>query len=186
MRLESLATLLFVQQLCHASIRESIRFIGPFRGDSTGDWQKPLTKAFPCRDVFVRSLLAAWASSLTLQWRHNGRHGVSNHQPHEYLLNRLFRRRSRKYQSSVSLTFVREIYRWPVSYPHTGPVTQKLSPFDDVIMMCKVRPFELSDNHHVAMIFHYVPYRVRQVFNQCLCKWLGHLPMHQAVIPFRR
>ena len=32
----------------------------------------------------------------TLQWRHNGRDGVSNHQPHPCLLNRLFRRRSKK------------------------------------------------------------------------------------------
>ena len=31
-----------------------------------------------------------------LQWRHNGRHGVSNHQPHDCLLNRLFRHRSKK------------------------------------------------------------------------------------------
>ena len=32
----------------------------------------------------------------TLQWRHNGRGSVSNHQPHDCLLNRLFRRRSKK------------------------------------------------------------------------------------------
>ena len=32
----------------------------------------------------------------TLQWRHNGRHSVSNHQPHDCLLKRLFRRRSKK------------------------------------------------------------------------------------------
>ena len=31
-----------------------------------------------------------------LQWRHNGRDGVSNHQPHDYLLNRSIRRRSKK------------------------------------------------------------------------------------------
>ena len=31
-----------------------------------------------------------------LQWRHNGRDGVSNHQSHDCLLNRLFRRRSKK------------------------------------------------------------------------------------------
>ena len=31
-----------------------------------------------------------------LQWRHNGCHGVSNHQPHHCLLIRLFRRRSKK------------------------------------------------------------------------------------------
>ena len=33
---------------------------------------------------------------LSLRWRHNGRDGVSNHQPHDCLLNRLFRRRSKK------------------------------------------------------------------------------------------
>ena len=31
-----------------------------------------------------------------LQWRHNGRDGVPNHQAHDCLLNRLFRRRSKK------------------------------------------------------------------------------------------
>ena len=32
----------------------------------------------------------------SLQWRHNGRDSVSNHQPHDCLLNRLFRHRSKK------------------------------------------------------------------------------------------
>ena len=32
----------------------------------------------------------------TLQWRHNGHDGVSNHQPHHCLLDRLFRRKSKK------------------------------------------------------------------------------------------
>ena len=32
----------------------------------------------------------------TLQWRHNGCNSVSNHQPQDCLLNRLFRRRSKK------------------------------------------------------------------------------------------
>ena len=32
----------------------------------------------------------------SLQWRHKGHDGVSNHQPHHYLLNRLFRCRSKK------------------------------------------------------------------------------------------
>ena len=34
----------------------------------------------------------AWS----LQWRHNGRDDISNHQPYDCLLNRLFRRRSKK------------------------------------------------------------------------------------------
>ena len=33
---------------------------------------------------------------MALQWRHNDHDGVSNHQPRDCLLNRLFRRRSKK------------------------------------------------------------------------------------------
>ena len=36
------------------------------------------------------------ATAVSLQWRHNRRDGVSNHQPNDCLLNRLFGRRSRK------------------------------------------------------------------------------------------
>ena len=41
----------------------------------------------------------------------------------------------RKHQSSASLAFVWGIHRWPVNSPHKGPVTQKMFPFDDVIMI---------------------------------------------------
>ena len=40
----------------------------------------------------------------------------------------------RKHQSSVSLAFARGIHRGPVNSPHKWPVTQKMFPFDDVIM----------------------------------------------------
>ena len=40
-----------------------------------------------------------------------------------------------KHQSSASLGFVRGIRRWPVNSPHKWPVTRKMSPFDDVIMI---------------------------------------------------
>ena len=33
---------------------------------------------------------------ISLQWCHNGQNTVPNHQPHDYLYNRLFRRRSKK------------------------------------------------------------------------------------------
>ena len=45
----------------------------------------------------------------------------------------------RKHQSSASLVFVRGIHRWPVNSPHKGPVTRKMSPFDDVIMFIVIR-----------------------------------------------
>ena len=41
----------------------------------------------------------------------------------------------RKHQSSASLAFVWGIHRWPVNSPHKWPVTRKMLPFDDVIMV---------------------------------------------------
>ena len=61
----------------------------------------------------------------SLQWRYDERGGVSNHQRLDCLLDRLFRRRSKKHQGSASLVFVRGIQRWPVNSPHKGPVTRK-------------------------------------------------------------
>ena len=71
---------------------------------------------------------------------HNGRDGVSNRQPHHCLLNRLFRRRSKKYQCSTPLAFVWGIHRSPVNSPHIWPVTRKMCPFDDVIMWLQMMP----------------------------------------------
>ena len=45
----------------------------------------------------------------------------------------------RRQQSPASLVFVRGIHRWPVNFPHKGPVTRKMFPFDDVIMIFAVR-----------------------------------------------
>ena len=72
--------------------------------------------------------------SLPLQWRHNERDGVSNHQPHDYLLNCLFGCRSRNTSTLPSLAFVWVIHQWLVKSPHKWPVTRKMFPFDDVIM----------------------------------------------------
>ena len=58
----------------------------PFMTDGCPSKRSVLWKAFPCHDVNIISLL----------WRHNGHDGVSNHQPHACLLNRLFRRKSKK------------------------------------------------------------------------------------------
>ena len=49
-----------------------------------------------------------------------------------------------KHQSSASLPFVRGIHRWPVNFPHIGPVTRKMFPFDDVIKYL-VHPSWLAD-----------------------------------------
>ena len=70
----------------------------------------------------------------SLQWRHNELDGVWNHKPHDCLLNRLFGCRLRKPQSSASMAFARGIHRSPVNSPHKWPLTQKMFPFNDVIM----------------------------------------------------
>ena len=41
-----------------------------------------------------------------------------------------------KHQSSASLAFVWGIHRGPVNSTHKWPVTRKMFPFDDVIMVC--------------------------------------------------
>ena len=74
------------------------------------------------------------ASQETLQWRHNEQHGVSNHQPHDCLLSRLFRRRSKKTSQLRATGLCAGIHRWPVNSSHKGPITRKMFPFDDVIM----------------------------------------------------
>ena len=49
----------------------------------------------------------------------------------------------RKHQSSASLAFVRGIHRGPVNSPHKWPITRKMFPFDDGIMMTRWLDFEL-------------------------------------------
>ena len=60
---------------------------------------------------------------LSLQWRHNERNGVSNDRRLVCLLNRMFRRISKK----ISKAFVLGIHRWP----HKGPVAREIFSFDD-------------------------------------------------------
>ena len=44
----------------------------------------------------------------------------------------------RQHQRSASLAFVQGIHRWPVNSPHKWPVTLKMFPFDDVIMIFRI------------------------------------------------
>ena len=51
---------------------------------------------YPKNMVTHESIMTWKRSPHSLRWSPNGRDGVSNHQPHDCLLNRLFRRRSKK------------------------------------------------------------------------------------------
>ena len=74
-----------------------------------------------------------------LQWHHNDHDGVSNHQPRGCLLNRLFRCRSKKTSKLHVTGLCVGNSPGPVNSPHKGPVTRKMFPFDDVIMVSILR-----------------------------------------------
>ena len=77
--------------------------------------------------------------SMKLQWRHNEHSSVSNHQPCECLLNRLFGHRSKK-TSKLRVTGLCAGNSQGTGPPppppplHKGPITRKMFPLDDVIM----------------------------------------------------
>ena len=72
----------------------------------------------------------------------------------------------RKHQSSASLAFMWGIHRGPVNSPHKWPVTRKMFPFDDVIMIamprnemlyaamdrCEVNPPVIVDSPHYETV----------------------------------
>ena len=90
--------------------------------------------------IMSTSFSSYWSVStyklfVALPWRHNGLDSFSNHQPHHCLLNRLFGRRSKKTSKLRVTGLCVGTHRGPVNYPHKWPVTRKMFPFDDVIMV---------------------------------------------------
>ena len=73
-----------------------------------------LNKIDTLRRHMHHNKIHTWAVSL--HWRYNRRYGVSNHQPRDWLLNRLFRRRSKKTSASLALVGEFTSDRW---IPHT-------------------------------------------------------------------
>ena len=85
--------------------------------------------------VFTTGTFGPWGIIHgSLQWRHNDHDGVSNHQPHCCLLNRLFRRRSKRTPKLRVTGLCVGNPPGPGNSPHIGPVTREMFPFDDVIM----------------------------------------------------
>ena len=72
---------------------------------------------------------------ISLQWRHNVRNGVSNHQPHHCLLKRLFRRKSKKTPKLRVTGLCTGNSPVTAEFLAQGPVTRKMFPFDNVIML---------------------------------------------------
>ena len=76
------------QHLFHWAIYSSAIFLGKY-----SFWFE-INKVAICLHIVTRELFHHDFSAL--QWRHNGHDGISNHQAHGCLLNRLFRHRSKK------------------------------------------------------------------------------------------
>ena len=101
-----------------------------------------------------------------LQWRHNGCDGVSNHQPHSCLLNRLFGRRLKKTSKLRVTGLCARNSPGTGEFPAQMASNAKIYPFDDVIMhvfrdytynisvtgqVIRLKPGQ--DGHHQAHIF---------------------------------
>ena len=72
----------------------------------------------------------------TLHWRHNDHDGASNHQPHGCLFNRFFQAQIKKNTSKLRVTgLCVGNSPGPVNSTCKGPVTRKMFPFDDVIVI---------------------------------------------------
>ena len=88
-------------------------------------------------------------SDSSLRWRHNDHDCGSYYQPHGCLLNRLFRRKSKKTSKHRVTGLCVGNSPGPVNSPHKEPVTRKMFPFDDVIMWC----------HRLRQIWHHGDFR---------------------------
>ena len=88
---------------------------------------------FPMILLQTKGLMVMW-KSYSLHWRHNGRDCVLNPQPYDCLLNRLFRRRSKKTSKLCVTGLCEGNSPGTGEFPHKWPVTWKMFPFGDVIM----------------------------------------------------
>ena len=88
----------------------------------------------PYRGLRGQSWLWGCCFAVPLRWRHNGRDGVSNHQPNHCLLHRLFRNRSKK-TSKLRVTGLCA-GNSPVTceFPAQMASNIEIVPFEDVII----------------------------------------------------
>ena len=107
---------------------------------------------FTSKRIIITKVRLRHYRFLSLQWRHNDHDGVSIHQPHGCLLNRLFRRRSKKTSKLCVTGLCVGNSPGPVNSPHEGPVTRKMFPFDDVIIFMMGIPY-LADGHDIKLFF---------------------------------
>ena len=115
--------------------------------------------------TFVRGI-HGWLVDFPNKWYRKHSHGISHSHYDDVIMTMLASQitslaviysivysgvNQRKHQSSASLAFVREIHRGPVNFPHKWPVTRKMFPFDDVIMVISLHK-TLKKKHHSLLM----------------------------------
>ena len=123
---------------------------------------------------------------MSLRWRHNEHNGVSDHQPHDWLLNHLFRRRSQK-TSKLRVTGLCE-----GNSPVAGEFpTQSASNMEnDFIWWC--HNVGSTVKHHVEksvfLLTHWIYWSLAQSHRYVqyvlcrMCTWLYYAPCFVLVI----
>ena len=114
---------------------------------------------------------------------------MSNRQPHDCLLNSLFRRRSKKTSKLRVTVFLWGIHRWLVNSPHKGPVTRKmfhLMTSSCLMTSCSmVMEVHLKCNVAAKLFIKLIIYQgvwLTPVFVFCLSRTLSPLHVNMSVI----
>ena len=145
----------------------------------------------------------------SLQWPHNGRDGVSNHQPHDCFLNRLFRHRSKK-TSKLRVTGLcagnspeagefpaqmasnaENVSIWwrhhgvlhpgsPVDYPHKGTVSTRNS--GTLLWKSHVTSLKSKANTHIYHIYVCLCMCIHMVTEHIISCWKTSCDRDEAII----
>ena len=106
------------------------------------------------------------ATESSLRWRHNDHAGVSNHQPHGCLLNRLFRRKSKK-TSKLRVTGL-----CAGNSPGTGEFPAQMASYAENV--------SIWWRHHVSACLFTMTNKNIVIFRQII--WYSVLFIHQSAI----
>ena len=97
-----------------------------------------------------------------IQYRHNGRDGVSNHRPQHCFLNRLFKRRTMKIPKLHVNGLSAGLHCWPVNSPHKWPVAR--SCFHLMTSSCAI---EIRFTHVTHTNLQYITWNIHEAL-MCL------------------
>ena len=128
------SNILAVKMITSFSVEDYVWKINSYTAipDVNGTWTRP--NRAKSSAITIPTAVIYIISQFPLRWRHNGRDGVSNHQPHSCFSTVYSVEDHREHQSSALLALVQGSHRRPVNSPHKWPVTRNMFSFDGVFM----------------------------------------------------